>query len=87
MRTETITCDQCEADLTHKRNSVDYRLVLAAEAKPGAPGVHSYTGAMKDPPVDRTHHFCGLDCLVLWLEPKRAEVMARAARRTTPAPG
>lgn len=35
MRFEKITCDGCGADLTTRSNSVDYRLVLYSEEKPG----------------------------------------------------
>lgn len=65
MRDEKITCDGCGADLTTRCNSVDYRLVLGSESKPGyGPGV--YTDMMIYPPIDRTHHFCIMSCLDLW---------------------
>lgn len=35
MRFEKITCDGCGSDLTTRSNSVDYRLVLYSEEKPG----------------------------------------------------
>lgn len=65
MREEKVTCDGCGADLTTRSNSVDYRLVLASESKPGY-GPGAYTDMMKYPPVDRTHHFCNLACLDHW---------------------
>lgn len=65
MRTVQITCDGCGNDLTTRTNSVDYRLVLASESKPGY-GSGAYTDMMICPPVERTHHFCGLDCLDHW---------------------
>lgn len=65
MRIEKVTCDGCGVDLTTRTNSVDYRLVLAAESKPGY-GSGFYTGMMIWPPVERTHHFCDLACLDQW---------------------
>lgn len=65
MRVEKITCDGCGGDLTTRTNSVDYRLVLAAESKPGY-GAGAYTDMMIYPPVDRAHHFCGIGCLDRW---------------------
>ena len=65
MRDEKITCDGCGADLTTRSNSVDYRLVLGSESKPGY-GAGVYTDMMIYPPIDRTHHFCGIGCLDHW---------------------
>lgn len=72
MRTEQITCDGCGHDLTTRSNSVDYRLVLAAESKPGY-GSGFYTGMMIYPPVDRAHHFCALSCLDHWRSRENCE--------------
>lgn len=67
---KSVTCDACGQDLTLTGNSVDYRLVLAAEPIP------SWGGAVTDmlihPPVERPHHFCSLRCLDDW----RAEKLA-----------
>ena len=60
-----ITCDGCGRDLTTRSNSVDYRLVLGAESKPGY-GDGAYTAMMIYPPVDRTYYFCDLQCLDCW---------------------
>ena len=60
-----VTCDGCGHDLTTRSNSVDYRLVLAAESKPGY-GAGAYTDMMIDPPVDRTYYFFDLGCLDHW---------------------
>lgn len=70
MRIETVTCDGCGSDLTTRTNSVDYRLVLAPESKPGH-GDGFYTAMMIYPPLERTHHFCRLDCLDLWRDRQR----------------
>lgn len=65
MRFEKVTCDACERDLTTRTNIEDYRLVLASESKPGYGG-GAYTAMGIYPAVNRTHHFCGLQCLDLW---------------------
>lgn len=65
MRTEKVICDGCGADLTTRSNSVDYRLVLASEGKPGY-GPGAYTDMMIYPAIDRAHHFCDLRCLDHW---------------------
>lgn len=70
MRVEQVTCDGCGADLTTRSNSVDYRLVLASEGKPGH-GAGFYTDMMIYPPVDRAHHFCDLSCLDHWRDRER----------------
>lgn len=70
MRTETVKCDACQTDLTVRTNSVDYRLVLGSEAKPGY-GSGVYTDMMKYPSVDRDYHFCGLSCLDKWRDRER----------------
>jgi hypothetical protein len=60
-----VTCDGCGVDLTTRTNSVDYRLVLTSESKPGS-GPGFYTSVMIYPPVDRTYYFCDLGCLDHW---------------------
>jgi hypothetical protein len=65
VKTVKVTCDGCGADLTTRSNSVDYRLVLFAENKPGN-GSGVYTDMGIGPPVDRTYYFCRLDCMDRW---------------------
>jgi hypothetical protein len=72
MREEKVTCDGCGHDLTTRSNSVDYRLVLASESKPGY-GAGAYTDMMISSPLEREHHFCGLDCLDHWRARERHE--------------
>jgi hypothetical protein len=60
-----VTCDGCGHDLTTRSNSVDYRLVLCTESKPGY-GAGAYTDMVIYPPVDRSYYFCGLGCLDHW---------------------
>jgi len=72
MRKSEIICDGCDADLTYTGNSVDYRLVLTTEGKtPWFVREGLTIGAMTDvnlePPIKRTHHFCGIPCLIKWL--------------------
>src|SRR5574338_442812 len=73
MKTVEIKCDACGHDLTYTGNSVDYRLVLASEGKPIRPGIGVVTDMGIYPPVDRTHHFCRLDCLDKWRDEERAK--------------
>lgn len=70
MRTVEIKCDACARDLTTRSNSVDYRLILQTEDKPGY-GAGAYTDMMIYPPVDRPYHFCGLGCLDRWRDHER----------------
>lgn len=71
-KTVRVTCDGCGSDLTTRSNSVDYRLVLAAQSKPGyGPGF--YTDMMIYPPVDRAYYFCGLGCLDHWRDREHHE--------------
>ena len=72
-KTVKVTCDGCGHDLTTRSNSVDYRLLLAAESKPGY-GTGFYTDMMIYPPVDRTYYFCGLQCLDHWRNRKHHEI-------------
>lgn len=64
-KTVQVTCDGCGHDITTRSNMVDYRLVLSAEDKPGY-GAGAYTAMHILPPVDRSHYFCGLQCLDHW---------------------
>src|SRR5688500_12856702 len=67
-----VTCDGCGKDLTTRTNSVDYRLVLGSESKPGY-GEGAYTDMAIYPPTDRTYYFCDLRCLDHWLDRKHHE--------------
>ncbi len=60
-----ITCDGCGHDLTTTSNSIDYRLVLEFERKPGY-GAGAYTDMNIESPIDRAYYFCGLECLDHW---------------------
>lgn len=72
MKTVEIKCDACDADLTYTGNCVDYRLVLASENKPIFPGAGFVTSMGMYPAVDRTYHFCGLECLDYWRDHERS---------------
>ena len=70
MRTETVTCDGCGADLTRRTNTVDYRLVLSSEDKRGYGGGF-YTDVLIRPSIEQPHHFCVLSCLDKWRDRQR----------------
>lgn len=67
MKTVTVVCDQCGADLSYHESSwpAEYVITLSAEVKPRPPG---YTGGFvyavpSHPPLSRTFHFCDMNCL------------------------
>jgi hypothetical protein len=70
MRETKVTCDGCGHDLSVRTNSVDYRLVLQSESKPGS-GDGFYTDMVIYPSVDRAYHFCALECLDRWRDRER----------------
>jgi hypothetical protein len=77
----SVTCDGCGRDITYTGNSVDYRLVLACEDKPLAPGLTCVTDMGIARPIDRTHRFCRLSCLYTWTNRNNAfDGMVRAFR-------
>ena len=61
-----VNCDACAADLTYTGNSVDYRVVLGSESLPSRGG--AVTAMMVYPPITPTRHFCGIQCLVKWVQ-------------------
>ena len=73
MRVNQINCDACDHDLTYTGNVVDYRLVLSSEKKGYWPKTQAVTAMGIYPAIDRTHHFCGIGCLVAWLDSKHPE--------------
>lgn len=66
MKTVEIKCDGCGHDLTYTGNCVDYRLILASEAKSTYPDAGAVTCMGISPSISRAHHFCGVDCLDHW---------------------
>jgi hypothetical protein len=64
--TTTTLCDGCSRDLTYTGNCEDYYLTLAPTSKRHFPGAGSVTLMAIYPPLDRTHTFCGLECLTYW---------------------
>lgn len=69
MKTTTteVVCDGCGKDLSVTHYEADFRLVLGNEAMEHDGSGTAY--AMRCPrPIDRTHHFCGMRCLEVWLE-------------------
>lgn len=79
MKTVKVVCDGCGSDLTTRTNSVDYRLVLDSENKPGY-GAGFYTDMGIYPAVDRPYHFCGLKCLDRWRDHERVYASERKRR-------
>ena len=72
MKTTEIKCDGCGGDLTSTGNMVDYRLALNVESKPLR---GNFATAMSiSPPLERDHHFCGVQCLDHWRDRERLYV-------------
>lgn len=65
MRTETITCDACERDLTSTGNGIDWRLALLNQAIPSRPGPVTDLAIRRRIPRDA--YFCGIACLKKWI--------------------
>lgn len=65
--TAKVTCDQCGKDLTETGNCEDYRLTLQSERIPSRRG-GTVTAMAANPDLKRPHYFCGLQCLILWVE-------------------
>ncbi len=64
MNETKITCDTCGQDLTTTGNCVDYRLALVPEHIPSWGGC--VTSMHIEPPIERSAHFCGVQCLAKW---------------------
>jgi hypothetical protein len=67
MLTQKVTCDHCCADITDTGNELGYRLNLSAERLLINCKAMAVTAMMVYPPINRDHHFCGLNCLREWL--------------------
>ncbi len=68
MQATTTTCDACGARLGEGGGTVRYHLALGCELSPVSGAV---LAVHVIPPLDRTHHFCDLACLVIWLEERK----------------
>jgi hypothetical protein len=68
-KTTTITCDApgCGADLTSTGPVPKWRLALACERLPHDGDV-VYAIALNPPFTGGIRHFCGTECLALWME-------------------
>jgi hypothetical protein len=78
--TSKIECDACGRDITTTGNCEDWRLVLGNKSKTPwfvAEGRRGgvVTSKAIQPPVPRTHHFCGLGCLADWLTDKHPRLV------------
>jgi len=73
-KTEKVTCDECEKDITYTTNFMDYRLTLKAENKPVYPTLTAMTAMHITPDIDETLYFCGINCLKKYINEKYEEV-------------
>lgn len=67
MKTTTIKCDDCGADLTEGGAMPSFYLTLSCGSRPNNTGF-SYA-VMVHPPIKNEMHFCGLSCLSHKLSP------------------
>ncbi len=67
MKTRTVICDACGNDLSYHESGLpaEYVITLAAETKPRPPGYEGgfVYAVIIHPPLDRTYHFCNINCL------------------------
>ena len=59
-----IHCDECNEDITHTGNSIDYRIKVCSEVIPCHDG--TVTDMMIYPQFASSLHFCSLGCLREW---------------------
>lgn len=77
MKTLTVICDSCGRDLTTTGNCVDYRIALVNENIQSRGG--AVTAMMAYPHLKRDAHFCGVKCLVTWVQEKLVKPIVVAA--------
>lgn len=58
-----MICDACGAELRHSHATEDWSLMLTSRRKLT---IGDGDGTVKPREIDRTHAFCGLDCLDAW---------------------
>lgn len=63
---QTITCDNCEKDITKTGAMPTFRLKLSSEALPQEGGITF--AVVVYPLLDGDKYFCDRICLVEWLE-------------------
>ena len=64
---KSITCDHCEAELIVDSS---YPHNYSLELKVIDTGINTsgmQYAVLQHPPLDRTKHFCGKECLKLWI--------------------
>ena len=71
MKTINIVCDYCKKDLTDAKGMEAYRLVVYAEGIPITGNIR--LPVIVAPPIDRTHHFCGMTCLTAWIREEQCQ--------------
>lgn len=64
MKTETVLCNTCGADIAYTGATPRYRLVLTAEAL--AHTTNYIPAVFVTPPIDGPLYFCNLGCLQTW---------------------
>ncbi len=64
MQKSEVICDGCDKDISSTGNCEGYRIVLANERKPSRGG--AVTLMAVQPPLERSYHFCGVNCLGVW---------------------
>lgn len=63
--TTKTTCDGCGKELPETVKGVDYRLVLTTKEI----GTNSgFVTGITYPPIKADKHFCGVNCVGLWVE-------------------
>lgn len=70
MESTRITCYTCRADITTATgpNRYGHYLQLAARNQERNPDLSAERGLeLPDPPLERDHHFCNLQCLATWV--------------------
>lgn len=68
MKTSQVNCDACGKDITATTNCIDWRIELSCQKLATLGGV--VTSMCAEPELKRNHHFCGLNCLLKWVEIK-----------------
>lgn len=71
----TVSCDNCASDLTGTKPHHNYGLELAEHRVPSASGLTLAVHVI--PQLQRTHHFCDLGCLHMWLNRREEEKNGR----------
>ena len=77
MKTVTILCDNCNADLNDAGAMPTYRLCLKSEAVPNSGGI--MYSVMVYPLIAHDMYFCGLGCLNQWVFTVHPHIYVKAS--------